>query len=89
MVAWHARGLGQWCSGVARQWIDRLRRLDPEHMPKRAPVAQTTARRLAAEKPPVAVAHIGKRTAHGAPLRSERSYLRLVKSVFSNQEEHG
>ncbi|MBX3491928.1 MAG: PAS domain-containing protein [Parvibaculum sp.] len=74
---------------LARQWIDRLRRLDPEHMPKRAPAAQVAARRLAAEKPPVTVASLGKRMAQGAPLRSERSYLRLVKGMLSNTEEHG
>ena len=74
---------------LARQWIDRLRRLDPEHMPKREPAAKTAARRLAAEKPPVAVASLGKRMSQGAPLRSERSYLRLVKGMLSNTEEHG
>ncbi|MEX0838308.1 MAG: PAS domain-containing protein [Parvibaculum sp.] len=74
---------------LARQWIDRLRRLDPERMPKREPAAQTAARRLAAEKPPVAVAHIGKRMPQGAPLRSERSYLRLVKDALSRSEERG
>lgn len=74
---------------LARQWIDRLRRLDPERMPKRAPAAQIAARRLVTEKPPVAVAHIGKRAPQGAPLRGERSYLRLVKSPLGNQEEHG
>ncbi|MDP2125640.1 MAG: hypothetical protein Q8J92_14795, partial [Parvibaculum sp.] len=74
---------------LARQWIDRLRRLDPEHMPRREPAAKTAARRLAAEKPPVAVAHIGKRAPQGAPLRGERSYLRLVKDALSNSGERG
>ncbi|MEQ8267926.1 MAG: PAS domain-containing protein [Parvibaculum sp.] len=74
---------------LARQWIDRLRRLDPERMPKRKPMAETVARRIIAEKPPVAVTSIASHAGRTPPLRSERSYLRLVKGVLSGNEERG
>lgn len=74
---------------LARQWIDRLRRLDPERMPKRAPAAATVARRILAEKPPVAISSIASHAGRTPPLRSERSYLRLVKGVANGNEERG
>ncbi|ABS64253.1 protein of unknown function DUF1457 [Parvibaculum lavamentivorans DS-1] len=74
---------------LARQWIDRLRRLDPERMPKRKPTAETVARRIVAEKPPVAISSIASHAGRTPPLRSERSYLRLVKNVLSGDEGHG
>lgn len=74
---------------LARQWIDRLRRLDPERM--RAPErdAESVARRILAEKPPVAIASITSHASRKPPLRSERSYLRLVKNAPAGREEMG
>jgi hypothetical protein len=63
---------------LARQWIDRLQILDPERMPKREPAVEA-ARRIVREKPPVVSAGIASLANRRAPLRSERSYLRLVK----------
>ncbi len=74
---------------LARQWIDRLRRLDPERMPKRAPAVVTVARRILAEKPPVAISSIASHAGRTPPLRSERSYLRLVKGALGGNEERG
>jgi hypothetical protein len=75
---------------LARQWIDRLRRLDPERMPKRAHSAEAVARRILDERPPLAVSSLAGHTSRQQPpLRSERSYLRLVKGMLSNTEEHG
>ncbi|PKQ09237.1 MAG: PAS domain-containing protein [Alphaproteobacteria bacterium HGW-Alphaproteobacteria-12] len=74
---------------LARQWIDRLRRLDPERMPKRMPVAEQVARRLVIEKPPFTTPNIATRANRQPPLRGERSYLRLVKGVAGGNEERG
>lgn len=71
---------------LARQWIDRLRRLDPERMPKTPRPAEAIARRILAEKPPVAIASIASHAARRPPLRSERSYLRLVKTTVATEE---
>lgn len=74
---------------LARQWIDRLRRLDPERMPKHNRAAENVARRILAEKPPVAVSSIASHAGRKPPLRSERSYLRLVKDAMGKSEERG
>jgi hypothetical protein len=74
---------------LARQWIDRLRRLDPERMPKSARPAEAVARRILAEKPPVAIATLASHSIRKPPLRGERSYLRLVKGALSGNEERG
>ena len=74
----------------ARQWIDRLRRLDPERM--RAPQrdAEAVARRILSERPPLAVATLASHAARSRPpLRGERSYLRLVKTASAGTEEIG
>lgn len=71
---------------LARQWIDRLRRLDPERMPKTPRPAEAIARRILAEKPPVAIASIASHASRKPPLRSERSYLRLVKTTPATEE---
>lgn len=74
----------------ARQWIDRLRRLDPERMRSPQKDAETVAWRILAEKPPVAVASLASHASRSrAPLRSERSYLRLVKAPVQGKEELG
>lgn len=74
---------------LARQWIDRLRRLDPERMPKAPRPAEVIARRILAERPPVAVASIASHASRKPPLRSERSYLRLVKTTPAAREDRG
>jgi hypothetical protein len=52
--------------------------------------AETVARRILAEKPPVAVASLASHASRSrAPLRSERSYLRLVKAPVQGKEELG
>ena len=75
---------------LARQWIDRLRRLDPERMPKHGLAAENVARRILAEKPPVAISSIASHASRKPPLRGERSYLRLVKTATpAGNEERG
>jgi hypothetical protein len=71
----------------ARQWIDRLQILDPERMPKRERAAEA-ARRIIREKPPVMAAHISSLANRRPPLRSERSYLRLVKAAVGSSEQN-
>jgi hypothetical protein len=74
----------------ARQWIDRLRRLDPERMRSPQRDAEAVARRILSERPPLAVASIAGHAARNRPpLRSERSYLRLVKTAPASTEEIG
>lgn len=74
----------------ARQWIDRLRRLDPERMRSPQHDAETVARRIITERPPLAVTNLASHASRSrAPLRSERSYLRLVKTATANTEEMG
>lgn len=70
----------------ARQWIDRLQILDPERMPRRERATEA-ARRIIREKPPVMTAHISSLANRRPPLRSERSYLRLVKAALSSNEQ--
>ena len=67
----------------ARQWIDRLQVLDPERMPKRERAAEPARRNPQRVRPTVLPAHVSSLASRRAPLRSERSYLRLVKNVFS------
>jgi hypothetical protein len=74
---------------LTRQWIDRLRRLDPERMRSPERDAEAVARRILAEKPPVTVASITSHASRKPPLRSERSYLRLVKNAPAGREELG
>ncbi|HUD50988.1 PAS domain-containing protein [Parvibaculum sp.] len=69
----------------ARQWIDRLQILDPERMPKRERAVES-ARRIVREKPPVVAATVTSLAHRRPPLRSERSYLRLIKTAGG--EEH-
>lgn len=74
---------------LARQWIDRLQILNPEKMPKREYKMETVAHRILREKPPViASGAIASMAMRRPPLRSERSYLRLVKSVVHRSEDH-
>jgi hypothetical protein len=70
----------------ARQWIDRLQILDPERMPKREHAVEA-ARRIVREKPPLVSAHISSLANRRPPLRSERSYLRLVKAAMGSSEQ--
>lgn len=74
---------------LARQWIDRLQILDPERMPKRER-APEPARRSPIQRQPLLPPHVSAQISslanRRAPLRSERSYLRLVKNVFSAGE---
>lgn len=73
---------------LARQWIDRLQILNPERMPKRDYKPETVTNRILREKPPVATtASIASMAMRRAPLRSERSYLRLVKTALQRGEE--
>lgn len=74
---------------LARQWIDRLQILNPEKLPKREYKTETVAHRILREKPPViATGAIASMAMRRPPLRSERSYLRLVKSVIHRTEDH-
>lgn len=70
---------------LSRQWIDRLQLLDPDRMPKREHVAEP-ARRLPLPRKPFSVAHISSLANRRPPLRSERSYLRLVKTAIAPGE---
>ena len=75
---------------VARQWIDRLRRLDPERMRSPQREAEAVAHRILSERPPLAVASLAGHAARNRPpLRGERSYLRLVKPASAGTEEIG
>ena len=52
--------------------------------------AEAVAQRILSEKPPVAVASFASHASRSrAPLRSERSYLRLVKAPAQSKEELG
>ena len=62
---------------LARQWIDRMQILDPERMPRRERPVEA-ARRIVRERPPVVTSTISSLASRRPPLRSERSYLRLV-----------
>ena len=70
---------------LARQWIDRLQILDPERMPKRERAIES-ARRIVREKPPVMSATVTSLAHRRPPLRSERSYLRLIKNAGGSEE---
>ena len=74
---------------LSDQWIDRLSPLDPERMRSPERDAEAVARRILAEKPPVTVASITSHASRKPPLRSERSYLRLVKNAPAGREELG
>lgn len=70
---------------LARQWIDRMQILDPERMPRRERPIEA-ARRITRERPPMAVsATIASLASRRPPLRSERSYLRLVNTSPRNE----
>jgi hypothetical protein len=71
---------------LARQWIDRMQILDPERMPKRERAVEA-ARRIVREKPPVVATGVASLANRRAPLRSERSYLRLVKLAAGQSEQ--
>jgi hypothetical protein len=71
---------------LARQWIDRLQILDPERMPKRERAPEPARRAAPQGRQPFLPAHVTSLANRRAPLRSERSYLRLVKNVMSPGE---
>ncbi|HEX7777348.1 MAG TPA: hypothetical protein VF449_12555, partial [Parvibaculum sp.] len=71
---------------LARQWIDRMQILDPERMPRRERAVEA-ARRIVRERPPVVSAGVASLANRRAPLRSERSDLRLVKAAAGQSEQ--
>ena len=65
---------------LSRQWIDRVQLKDPELMPKSERPAQITARRILRQRPPLRTVPYGNQMIQRPPLRSERTYLRLIKN---------
>jgi hypothetical protein len=69
----------------ARQWIDNLQILDPDLLPRRERAVEA-ARRIVRQRPPLMPANMASLASRHPPLRSERSYLRLVKAVMGSHE---
>lgn len=72
---------------LSRQWIDRLQILDPDRMPKREHAPEAARRNPVRARQPFVSAHVSSLANHRAPLRSERSYLRLVKTALSQNRD--
>ena len=70
---------------LTRQWIGRAQLIDPEKLAAVDP-AREFARRIAREEPPRPTRIAGLGTRH-VPLRTERPYLRLVKSETLKSED--
>lgn len=70
----------------SRQWIDRLKIVDPERIPPRQRAAEPS-RRIIREKMTLPSAPIARLAQRRPPLRSERSYLRLVKTTQLHEGE--
>ena len=64
---------------LPRQWIDRMQLLDPAQMPV-APAVAAIASRISREAPPRPISMVSSLTTRRARLKSERPYLRLIKS---------
>lgn len=72
---------------LARQWIDRLQILNPDRMPKRAHAPEAARRNPAPVRKPFLPPHISSLANTRPPLRSERSYLRLIKTGAAPSSE--
>jgi hypothetical protein len=72
---------------LARQWIDRLQILNPDRMPKRALAPEAPRRNPAPVRKPFLPPHISSLANTRPPLRSERSYLRLIKTGAATNGE--
>ncbi len=72
---------------LARQWIDRLQILDPDRMPKREHAPEAARRAPVRARQPLMPAHVSSLATRRAPLRSERSYLRLVKTALGHNSD--
>jgi len=71
---------------LARQWIDRLQILNPDRMPKRAQAPEAARRNPAPVRKPFLPPHISSLANNRPPLRSERTYLRLIKTGATTAE---
>lgn len=72
---------------LARQWIDRLQILDPDRMPKREHAPEAARRTPVRARQPLMPTNISSLANRRAPLRSERSYLRLVKTALGQNSD--
>ena len=69
---------------LARQWIDRIQILNPDHMPKRDRAPEAARRNPPPVRSPFLPAHISSQANKRPPLRGERTYLRLIKPTVSS-----